>query len=172
MHLNNNQHIKNFIKLGTPPAISYSVKISIKLALALILALSITTPPARSDDGTDSSKTQSENSDSQKQSENSDSKSQAASSESKSQEGESSTKVAVDNTPNVSPVQAAARPFNLDITGPVYLAGSDARSAAFQANELPAMMNTVNQNLGEFKPLSDISSKALDPSKLVLSTDA
>ena len=139
------------------------MKTTIKLAITAILALSISTPHARSDDGTDSSKTQSENSVTVSKSESSDAK---------SQEGESASKVAVDNTPNISPVQSAARPFNLDIAGPVYLAGSDARSAAFQANELPAMINTVNQNLGEFKPLDNIASKALDPSKLVLSTDA
>ncbi|MEI8386534.1 MAG: DUF4114 domain-containing protein [Verrucomicrobiota bacterium] len=139
------------------------MKTTIKLAITAILALSISTPHARSDDGTDSSKTQSENSVTVSKSESSDVK---------SQEGESASKVAVDNTPNISPVQSAARPFNLDIAGPVYLAGSDARSAAFQANELPAMINTVNQNMGEFKPLDNIASKALDPSKLVLSTDA
>ena len=147
------------------------MKTSTKLAITAILALSISTPIARSDDGSESSKTQSENSDSQKQSENSDAKSQASNPDSKSQEGESGSKVVID-APKVSPVQSVARPFNLDIAGPVYLAGSDSRSAAFQANELPAMMNTVNQNLSEFKPLTDISSKALDPSKLVLSTDA
>ena len=145
------------------------MKTIIKLAFAAILAFIISSPTARSDDGSESSKSQSENSDSQKQSENSDSKSQSDSS--KSQEGESATKVAVD-APKVSPVQAAARPFNLDIAGPVYLAGSDTRSAAFQAGELPTMINTVNQNLGEYKPLNNIASKALDPSKLVLSTDA
>ena len=145
------------------------MKISTKLAITAILALSISTPIARSEDGSESSKTQSENSDSQKQSENSDSKIQSENS--KSQEGESASKAAAD-APKISTVQSAARPFNLDIAGPVYLAGSDSRSAAFQANELPAMMNTVNQNLSEFKPLTDISSKALDPSKLVLSTDA
>ena len=145
------------------------MKTIIKLGFAAILAFIISSPTARSDDGSESSKSQSENSDSQKQSANSDSKSQSDSS--KSQEGESATKVAVD-APKVSPVQAAARPFNLDIAGPVYLAGSDTRSAAFQANELPKMVDTVNQNLSEFKPLDNIASKALDPSKLVLSTDA
>ena len=146
------------------------MKTIIKLALAAILALAISTTTARSDDGTDSSKNQSANSDSKSQSE--DSKSQSANSDSKSQESESASKVAVVDAPKVSPVQSAARPFNLDIAGPVYLAGSDTRSAAFQANELPTMINTVNQNLGEFKPLDNIASKALDPSKLVLSTDA
>ena len=156
------------------------MKTTIKLALAAILALIISTPTARSDDGTDSSKTQSENSESQSKSAASESQSQPASSDTKSQtensntrsqEGESASKVVVD-TPKVSPVQSAGRPFNLDIAGPVYVAVSDTRSASFQANELPAMINTVNQNLSEFKPLTDISSKALDPSKLVLSTDA
>ena len=79
---------------------------------------------------------------------------------------------AADNTPDPLPIQSAARPFNLSIVGPVYAAGSDARSAAFQANELPGMMKTVNANLGEYAPLANVSSTALDPSKLVLSTAA
>ncbi len=77
-----------------------------------------------------------------------------------------------DTTPDVSPFQAAARPFNLSIVGPVYAAGSDSRSATFQANELPGMMKTINENLGEYAPLANVSSTALDPSKLVLSTAA
>lgn len=156
------------------------MKVTIKLSITALLALAISATNARSDDGTDSSKTQPANSDSksqpansdsQNQSANSDSKSQSANSDSKSQEGESASKVVID-TPKVSPVQSAARPFNLDIAGPVYQAGSDTRSAAFQATELPAMINTVNQNLSEYKPLTEIASRALDPSKLVLSTDS
>lgn len=77
-----------------------------------------------------------------------------------------------DSVPKESPQQSAARPFGLDIAGPVYAAASDARSAEFQANELPQMMKTINTNLGEYKPISDISSKALDPARLVLSTDS
>ena len=148
------EHVIKSINLGTPPAILSSVKTTIKLSLAALLALGISAINARSDDGTDGSKTQPANA--ENQSANSDSKSQSANSDSKSQEGESGSKVVVD-APKVSTVQSAARPFNLDIAGPVYLAGSDSRSAAFQANELPAMMNTVNQNLSEFKPLTDIS---------------
>ena len=79
---------------------------------------------------------------------------------------------AEDTTPKESPQQSSARPFNLDIAGPVYAAASDSRSAEFQANELPQMMKTINTNLGEYKPLSNLSSKALDPAKLVLSTDS
>lgn len=77
---------------------------------------------------------------------------------------------APDTTPDPLPIQSAARPFNLSIVGPVYAAGSDARSADFQANQLPGMMETINANLGEYAPLANISSTALDPSKLVLST--
>jgi len=79
---------------------------------------------------------------------------------------------AIDTTPDVAPAQSAARPFSLSIVGPVYAAASDSRSADFQANELPDMMKTVNSNLGEFKPISNLASKALDPSKLILTTDA
>lgn len=77
-----------------------------------------------------------------------------------------------DTSPDVSPVQSAARPFNLKIEGPVYAAASDDRSAAFQKNELPGMMKTISANLGEYKPLSNLASKALDPAKLVLSTES
>lgn len=144
------------------------VKTSTKLALAAIIALCISMP-ARSDDGSKNSKTETENSDSQK---SSGSQNKSESSDSKSKEDESSSKPAAVDAPKLSPVQAEARPFNLDIAGPVYAAGSDSRSAEFQKNELPALIDTVNQNLGEFKPLSDVSSKALDPSKLALATDA
>jgi hypothetical protein len=78
----------------------------------------------------------------------------------------------LDTTPDVLPVQSSARPFGLSIVGPVYAAASDSRSADFQTNELPDMMKTINNNLGEYKPIANLASKALDPSKLVLSTDA
>jgi len=77
-----------------------------------------------------------------------------------------------DVTPDASPVQSAARPFGLNIAAPVMLAASDAQSAQFQTEQLPELMKVVNSNLGETRKLSDFSSKALDPSKLVMSTDA
>jgi len=77
-----------------------------------------------------------------------------------------------DSLPKESPQQSAARPFGLDIAGPVYAAASDARSAEFQANELPQLIKTINTNLGETKPISDLASKALDPARLVLSTES
>ncbi len=79
---------------------------------------------------------------------------------------------AIDTTPDVLPAQSAARPFSLSIVGPVYAAASDSRSADFQKNELPDMMKTVNLNLGEDEPISNLASKVLDPSKLILTTDA
>lgn len=71
-----------------------------------------------------------------------------------------------------SAVQSAARPFNLDIASPVYLAGSDAKSADFQSNSLPGLMNLVNENLREYQAVSDVGTKALDPTKLTLNTAA
>jgi len=71
-----------------------------------------------------------------------------------------------------SPVQSAARPFGLDIAVPVMLAASDAQSAQFQSETLPELMKVVTSNLGESRKLSDFASKSLDPSQLVMSTDA
>lgn len=72
--------------------------------------------------------------------------------------------------PEVSSVQSAARPFNLSVVGPVYAGGSDAASADFMKTQLPGMVQTINTNLREYKPLSNIASMALDPQKMVLST--
>ena len=69
-------------------------------------------------------------------------------------------------------MQSSARPFNLDIAAPVMLAASDAQSAKFQSETLPELMKVVTSNLGESRMLSDFASKSLDPSKLVMSTDA
>ncbi len=69
-----------------------------------------------------------------------------------------------------SDTQARARPFGLEIADTVKLAGSDARSADFQTNYLPTFENIIDANLSERGSLSDISSMALDPSKLSLST--
>jgi len=71
-----------------------------------------------------------------------------------------------------SPVGSPARPFGLDIAGPVYLAGSDETSASFVAEQLPQMMQTVNENLSEQQVLSDIASRALNPDQLVMTTDS
>ncbi len=75
-------------------------------------------------------------------------------------------------TQTVSPVQSAARPFGLSIAGPVYVGGSDAKSADFMKTELPQMMKFINANLSETKALASVSSVALDPTKLKLTTDA
>lgn len=72
-----------------------------------------------------------------------------------------------------SPVQSAARPYNLDIAGLVQVAGSDAASLAFQKDALPGMLKLADKNLREYQTLSGkaISALALDPSKLKLSFD-
>ena len=66
--------------------------------------------------------------------------------------------------------QSTARPFGLDITGPVFQAGSDEKSADFQQNSLPELQNFINLALGERQALSDVASIALDPTKLKLNT--
>ena len=73
-----------------------------------------------------------------------------------------------------SPTQSAARPYSLDITAPVQIAASDAASKIFQTEVLPGMLDLVNKNLGEYRTQSDkeLAAISLDPSKLVLNSDA
>lgn len=66
-----------------------------------------------------------------------------------------------------SPVQSSARPFGLDIVGPVMAAGSDAKSATFQSEALPSLISLANTQLSESEAVND-SSMLLDPSKLFL----
>ena len=66
--------------------------------------------------------------------------------------------------------QSSARPFGLDIAAPVYQAGSDSASASFQDNDLPVLRDYLDDALGERETLNDVSSIALDPSKLKLNT--
>jgi len=70
------------------------------------------------------------------------------------------------------PVQAAARPYNLDIAGPVYQSGSDAASAAFNAGELPRIVEFLDANLAERTALQNITAYSLDPAKPTLGTEA
>lgn len=72
----------------------------------------------------------------------------------------------------VSPVQSSARPFGLDIVGPVQLAGSDARASSFMNDALADVQATVNANLGERNAIDNISGIALDTSELKLEYDA
>lgn len=58
--------------------------------------------------------------------------------------------------PSQAPFQSAARPFGLDIVGPVYAAGSDTQAADFLTNVLPQMQTMINQTFGP----------ALDPANL------
>jgi hypothetical protein len=78
------------------------------------------------------------------------------------------------NAQQASPVQSAARPYNLSIVAPVQVAGSDAASKAFQTDVLPGMLATVKSVLPEYKSKTakDLAAISLDPSKLVLSFDA
>jgi len=71
-----------------------------------------------------------------------------------------------------SPIQSAARPYNIDIIAPVQLAGSDAASRTFQTDVLPGMLKLADQSLSETKNITNSNSISLDPSKLVLAADA
>lgn len=71
-----------------------------------------------------------------------------------------------------SPIQAGARPLGLDIIDTVQLAGSDAASADFQVNALPELQQLINANLSETRSVSNLSSIALDPSKLYLANES
>lgn len=71
-----------------------------------------------------------------------------------------------------SPIQSAARPFNLAIVDTVKLAGSDTASVNFQINMLPSITNLINVNLKETVPLKNATAFMLDPSKLRLATDS
>lgn len=77
-----------------------------------------------------------------------------------------------DVNPTELKIQSAARPFNLNILGPVYAGGSDTRSKEFQTSVLPGLLDFVNTNLSEYKNISEVASKSLDPSKLTMTTDS
>lgn len=70
----------------------------------------------------------------------------------------------------VSPIQSSATPFGLDPIADVQLAGSDADAADFQANELPILQNTVNETLTERSAVLDVSSIAINPDDLYISS--
>lgn len=71
-----------------------------------------------------------------------------------------------------SPVQSPARPYNLDIVAPVQLAASDEASRKFQTDVLPGMLKLAELSLSEAKNIKNANTISLDPSKLVLSSDA
>jgi len=71
-----------------------------------------------------------------------------------------------------SPVQSSARPFGLDIAGPVQLAGSDSASADFQENALPVITDLVNTQLGERVQFNNQTAYSLDPTKLTMATQS
>lgn len=79
---------------------------------------------------------------------------------------------AIDETASVLPIQSRARPFGLDIVGPVYAAGSDAASADFQTHVLPELQSLLQVTLGESKAFTALGAHALDPSQLKLVTDS
>ncbi|MEM6821351.1 MAG: DUF4114 domain-containing protein [Verrucomicrobiota bacterium] len=68
--------------------------------------------------------------------------------------------------------QAVARPFNLDIVGPVYERATDTRSSDFANNVLPEIDSMLSQKLSERSSIENISALSVDPSKLKLTTEA
>ena len=70
----------------------------------------------------------------------------------------------------VSPVQSAARPYDLDIAAPVMVAGSDEASKAFQTEVLPGMLKLVQSNLTEAKSLKNLGEGAGYRNSLGIST--
>jgi hypothetical protein len=78
----------------------------------------------------------------------------------------------LDTTPDVLPIQSKARPFGLDIVGPVYAAGSDTAAANFQTETLPVMQKLLQVTLGESKAFNDLGAYSLDPTRLKLVADS
>ncbi len=70
-----------------------------------------------------------------------------------------------------SPVQSAARPFNLDIVDTVKAAASDEKSAVFQKTVLPELAKFLDLRLSERSVIDD-SKMALDPASLRLKTSS
>lgn len=68
--------------------------------------------------------------------------------------------------------QDKARPFGLELAGPVMEAGSDEASAYFQTTELPVLLDFVQANLSEKRALGDIAAVSLDPQALKLQNDS
>ena len=145
-------------KLGTPFAITRAVKFQLPILVITITAFAFSGASLQA----------AENNHSEKASEKAADQALANSNPNSALQGGSST--TLDTTPEASKFQSAAKPFNLSIVGPVYVGGSDTASADFMKNQLPGMVQTINTNLREYKPLSNIASMALDPQKMVLST--
>jgi len=72
-----------------------------------------------------------------------------------------------------SPVQSAARPYNLNIIAPVEVAGSDAAAQNFQTNVLPGLLTTVQKTLGyQSHSEANLATISTGASQLTLSVDA
>ena len=68
-------------------------------------------------------------------------------------------------------IQSSARPLGLNIVAPVNAAGSDSKSAGFQSQVLPGMIQFLNQQLGERQQIDD-TGILLDSTKLSLKTQS
>ncbi|MEM6978293.1 MAG: DUF4114 domain-containing protein [Planctomycetota bacterium] len=73
---------------------------------------------------------------------------------------------------DVSPIQATARPYGLQPFAPVYMSGSDARAADFNANALPFFLELINQHLAETANFTGRDGFKLDASRLFLRTQS
>jgi len=65
-----------------------------------------------------------------------------------------------------SPIQSPARPFGLDIIGPVQQAASDRDAAKFYNDYLPKIEQFINAGLNVNTPIDNFSAVELDPSKI------
>lgn len=68
----------------------------------------------------------------------------------------------------VASVQSPARPFDLPVHAPVYRYASDARSAYFYAQVMPAFLDIINDQLAETVEFSGRDGFQLDASRLLL----
>jgi len=74
---------------------------------------------------------------------------------------------------DASPVQSAARPYNLDIIAPVEVAGSDAASLNFQTNVLPGLLATERSTIGyQTHTEANLATISSGASELTLSGDS
>jgi len=67
---------------------------------------------------------------------------------------------------------AMANAYDLDVTAPVQLAGSDEAAADFQKNILPDYYKVVTETVNQQEAAKNLSLTALDPSKLTLKSDS
>jgi hypothetical protein len=66
----------------------------------------------------------------------------------------------------ISPIQSPARPFGLDIIGPVQMAASDRNASKFYNDYLPKIEQLINADFNVNFSINNFSAVELDPSKI------